>query len=153
MNKIEVQLVSYDQVFLNKSWVWLNDSEIRELTMTPKFSKDQQIQWFNSINEHKDYLIWGIICEKLPIGVCGLKNITENEGEYWGYIGEKSYWGKGIGKIIMNVVINKAKEIKLKKIYLKVNKLNYRAIKLYAKLNFTVIDESDKIYIMILDLN
>jgi len=153
MNKIEIQFVAYDKVFLNKSWNWLNDSEIRKLVMSPKFTKEQQIQWFNSMNEHEDYLIWGIICEKVPIGVCGLKNITKNEGEYWGYIGEKSYWGKGIGKIMMNMVIDKAKEVKLKKVYLKVNKLNIRAIKLYNKSNFIIGNDDTDILLMTLELN
>ena len=35
-----VQFVTYDNVFLNKSWDWLNDSEIRQEGMISKQNID-----------------------------------------------------------------------------------------------------------------
>ncbi len=37
-----IQLVKYDIDFLNLSWKWLNDSDLKQLTDTPDFSKNQQ---------------------------------------------------------------------------------------------------------------
>ena len=152
MKQVEIKFVTYDKTFLNKSWIWLNNEEIKKLTMTPEFTKEEQIKWYNSIKVKKDYLIWGITCDNIPVGVCGLKNIKKKEGEYWGYIGEKSYWGKGIGKMMMNMIIDKARELKLKKIYLKILLENYRAINLYRKFNFVTTDNQKDVAIMTLDL-
>lgn len=149
---MEIKFVKYDKGFLNKSWVWLNDPLINQLTMTGNFTKEDQIIWYDSLHERKDYLIWGILCDRKPVGACGLKNIKKTEGEYWGYIGEKSYWGKGIGKTIMNMIVDKARELKLKKIYLKVLLENYRAINLYRKFNFVTTDNQKDVAIMNLDL-
>jgi RimJ/RimL family protein N-acetyltransferase len=143
----------YNKKYLEKSWIWLNDSEIKKLTMTPDFTQENQKQWFNSLKEKKDYLIWGIMVDNVPVGVCGLKNITEEKAEYWGYIGEKKYWGKGIGKTMMNMTIDKAKELRLQKINLKVLNNNYRAIKLYDYFGFKVTDNENNILIMTFDLD
>ena len=120
--------------------------------MTPEFTREDQIEWFNSLKDKKDYLIWGIICNSIPIGVCGLKNIEKRMGEYWGYIGDKNYWGKGIGKIIMSSVINQAKILGLHRIYLKVSSSNHRAINLYKSIGFTISKDSG-IIIMSLELS
>lgn len=131
-------LVNYDLAFLEKSWEWLNDPEIKELTLTPDFSKEDQLNFYNSLPQKKDYWIKGITENNTPIGAMGLKNIDtgESSAEYWGYIGEKEYWGKGIGKFILKEAIIKARELNLKKIYLKVNRKNIIAKNLYLKMGF-----------------
>lgn len=137
---------SYDENYLEKSWVWLNDPEIKKLTMTPDFTISQQRKWFDGLSENKSYKIWGVSYDEAPIGVFGIKSINhiKGEGEYWGYIGEKEYWGKGLGKKIMSEVLQKAKfELKLSNIYLKVSVQNKVAISLYKKLNFIETDMID----------
>lgn len=99
---MQVDLVDYDRSFLDASFKWLADEEIKFLTNTPSFSKDVQEQWFLSLSEKEDYYIRGILADGILIGACGLKHITNVDGEYWGYIGEKEYWGKGIGKQMMS---------------------------------------------------
>ena len=145
---MNIEFVNYDKVFLDKTWIWLNDEELKKLTMAPDFTRKNQSQWFKSLKKKNDYLIWGIKVNNIPVGVCGLKNITQYKAEYWGYIGEKNYWGKGIGEIMMNMIIDKAKELGLKKLYLKVLTNNYRAIRLYEKFNFNVTDKEQNILIM-----
>ena len=149
---MDVKLVDFDQKYLDNSWNWLYDHELKEMTSAPLITKDEQLKWFESIKKKDNYLIWGIEVDTKPIGACGLKNINRIEGEYWGYIGEKSYWGKGIGSMMMNMIIGKAKELKLKKIYLKVLKVNFRAIKLYEKFNFIITENQKDTIIMTLDL-
>jgi RimJ/RimL family protein N-acetyltransferase len=133
---MNIELVKYDRIFLSHSKIWLNDLEIKKLTNTPDFSDLEQETWFNSLKTRKDYLIWGIKANMQPIGVCGLKNITNKDCEYWGYIGEKVYWGKGIGRQIMDLMEKKAKEIHLKSIWLKVLNDNERAYKLYQNTGY-----------------
>jgi len=133
---MNVELVPYTEEFLDLSWIWLNDPEIKSLTNTPSFTKEEQISWFNSLPKRKDYKIWGIKLNGTPIGVCGLKNITDIDCEYWGYIGDKKHWGKGIGSKVMELLIEYAKDKNLQSIWLTVLEKNLRAIKLYEKYGF-----------------
>lgn len=133
-------ICKYSKEFLECSWRWLNDKEIRDLTMTPRFSKKEQQEFYLSLDDRKDYLIYGIKIKDKAVGACGLKNVTSKMAEYWGYIGEKEYWGKGYGVKIINEMINIALQKRLSFIYLKVINTNIRAIKLYLKMGF-VIDE------------
>lgn len=134
-----IKLESYNEIYLEKSWGWLNDPEIKFLTNTPDFTKEDQQKWYRSIQSKENYKIWGVSAENNPIGVFGIKNIDykKADGEYWGFIGEKEYWGKGIGKSILEQLIEIAKnDLRLKEIYLKVIRENEIAIKLYKKLDF-----------------
>lgn len=129
-------LVNYDMIFLDKSWEWLNDPEIKALTMTPDFTRIGQVKFFKHLPERKDYWIRGIINNGEPIGAMGLKHITNDTAEYWGYIGEKKYWGKGIGAFMMSEAVSRAKTLGLKELYLFVNDQNTRARKLYLNQGF-----------------
>jgi RimJ/RimL family protein N-acetyltransferase len=139
-----VSLVAYDEIFLDCSWNWLNDPELKEATNTLDFTKQSQKIWFNNLKNQADYLIWGLSYNDQPIGVCGLKNMTATDCEYWGYIGNKEYWAKGIGGIMMNLVEEKAGELNLQSIWLKVLKNNDRAIRLYNKTGYVVEKSTDE---------
>lgn len=140
---MEISFVPYSDLFLKKSWDWLNDSEIKKLTNTHDFTKEDQKRFFNSLKSRNDYLIKGIIFNKIPIGACGLKNITNSDAEYWGYIGEKEFWGKGFGKEILDFMINCGIKMNLSSIYLNVIKENKRAIKLYQNFGFETEELTD----------
>lgn len=131
-----ISLVPFDSSFLNHSWRWLNDPEIKALTNTPDFTPEDQQKWFHSLASLKDYLIWGIQFEEAKIGACGLKKITGTDCEYWGYIGEKDYRGRGIGTTILHLLEQKAAQMNLKSIWLTVVQDNARAISLYEKLGY-----------------
>jgi RimJ/RimL family protein N-acetyltransferase len=137
------ELVTYDEVFLHKSWEWLNDPEIKKLTLTPNFTKTDQINFFKSLPQRTNYWIKGVLENKEPVAVVGLKNISDTTAEYWGYIGEKSYWGKGLGSFMIAACIAKANTLSLQKIYLKVSKDNERAKWLYLKKGFQLVEEGE----------
>ncbi len=141
---MKAELVKYNSVFLDLSWKWLNDKEIKVLTNTPDFSIDEQKKWFSKLDSQDDYLIWGIKYNNKPIGACGLKNITDESCEYWGYIGEKKYWGMGIGKTILASLLGKATQMGKKNVWLKVNKTNERAVNVYKKNGFLIEKESEE---------
>lgn len=146
---MKVTLVEFDENLLECSWKWLNDSEIREMISASNLiTKEGQLKWFNSISALDDYCIWGISVENIPIGACGIKNITNFDCEYWGYIGEKKYWGKGLGRQIMILMENEARNRNLKIIWLQVNKNNNRAINLYRKMKYQIKEIIDGSLIM-----
>lgn len=147
-----IEFCEYTEEFLLLSWNWLNDKEIKSMTMTPNFTKNDQITFFNNLKNRNDDLIYGIKLNNEKIGACGLKNVKNGHAEYWGYIGEKKYWGKGYGQIIINEIIKRAISKKICHIHLKVNKENQRAIKLYEKFDFIKKEFEENYFIMEKDI-
>lgn len=140
---VNVEFVDYDRSFLDLSFKWLSDKEIKFLTNTPVLSKEKQEQWFVSLPKKTDYYIKGILADGKAIGACGLKRITDTDGEYWGYIGEKEYWHKGIGKQMMSFIERYAYSLGLKQIYLLVIPDNMRAIRLYGGKGYKEVERID----------
>ncbi len=144
-----ITLAPYDKTFLDLSWDWLTDPEIKELTMTPDFSQKDQAQFFAGLEHLDDYHIWGLLLNGAKkIGACGLKNHHENRAEYWGYIGEKELWGKGLGTQVLSLVHAQARKLGLQTLYLNVAKNNSRAISLYRKFGYGLKSEQDASCIM-----
>lgn len=132
----DIEFVPYDASFLPLSRAWLGDPEIKALTMTPDFSQQAQADWFAGLPERRDYLIWGVRFAGQPVGACGLKGIADGAGEYWGYIGEKSCWGRGVGTGMVGFVEARAREAGLQRLWLRVWERNARARGLYERLGF-----------------
>lgn len=133
----QVRFAEFDEKFFRLSGAWLSDPEIRFLTDTPVLSEADRADWFSQLRGRRDYLIFGVTCNDVPVGVCGLKNITNGlRAEYWGFIGDKTYWGKGIGAEMIRFIERIAMEQGLRSVFLKVIPQNTRAIKLYAKHGF-----------------
>lgn len=145
-----LRLVPFDKSYLVKSYDWLNDPEIQALTDGPQcVTCKEQEKWFLYIQNDSSYQIWGIEYEGTAIGACGIKHIDFEKkiGEYWGYIGEKEYWG-GKGRYIFNHIYTKAKLLGLKELKLNVLKSNLRAYSLYIKEGFKVQQETDNKFLM-----
>ena len=133
---LQLSFGPFDERFLEKSWHWLHDPEIKALTLSPDFTREDQLRWFNRLPSMKDYLIWGLICEGQPVGAVGLKHLTKTEGECWGYIGERSHWGSGFGRQMYEFIFDQARKLGLRELYLIVGSENARAIHLYEKFGF-----------------
>lgn len=145
---MKIVFCDFDLDFLDYSWVWLNDLEIKILTNTPDFTKESQRNWFNRLQHKSDYLILGVKIDEVPVGVCGLKNISNYDGEYWGYIGERTYWGKGIGSQMMKKIEEIAMSKGLKSVWLQVLEENDRAIRLYKSFSYKVVSSNNNLIIM-----
>lgn len=134
--QLDIAFTPYDETFLALSRDWLTDPEIKALTMTPDFDRDAQERWFQSLPGRDDYLIWGVRHARVPVGACGLKCIAEGAGEYWGYIGDKSVWGRGIGSEMVRFIEDQARARGLSRLWLQVWQGNPRARALYERLGF-----------------
>jgi len=146
-----MKLVTYTEEILEKSWVWLNDPEIKYLTNTPDFTREGQRKWFDNLPNNPNYWVKGIEYEGRVIGVVGLKFIDKEQkkAEYFGYIGEKEFWGRGLSKLLFDLVFEVAKEkFKLENLYLNVISQNVRAIKAYEKAGFRIDEITDKNVVM-----
>ncbi|HQE12711.1 MAG TPA: GNAT family N-acetyltransferase [Flavipsychrobacter sp.] len=133
---MEITLAQFDDSWKELSFRWLQQEELRALIEAPSITHEQQDAWFKTLANRMDYKIWGVVYNHIPVGVCGLKNINEQQAEYWGYIGVMDYWGKGIGSKMMEFMEEKARGLKLKTLVLKVAATNKRAIRLYEKAKF-----------------
>lgn len=138
-----VELVSFDKGFLDESFNWLSDPEVAHLTGTGPITKESQLAFFKSLPGRNDYMIWGVKINNQKAGAAGIKHLDEVEGEYWGYIGQKEFWGKGYGTEMCEEIIAKARRMKLSLLRLKVLRNNVRAYSLYTKFGFQEQAEKD----------
>ena len=127
--------------FRNKKIIW-------KLTGGGGFSKkvtiNDEIAWFNKVNKKKNRLNLAICLEEKYIGNIYFTDIKKSSAEFHIFIGENYLWGKGIASksMILSLVFLRI-NLNIKKIYLKVNKENTSAIKLYKKCGFKVKKELD----------
>lgn len=131
-----INLVEFDLSFLRLSSIWLNDKETKRLTLSNDFTYEEQLKFYSTLKERTDYLIFGVTFSQQKIGVAGLKNISGNSAEYWGYIGVKNLWGKGLGKYMIDAMEHIARIRGINYLYLNVSEENVRAIAAYSKAGF-----------------
>lgn len=151
---MELTLEKFTPDILEKSWDWLNDEEIKQLTQTPNFTKEEQRIWYNELEKNPNYSVKGIKYDGKIIGVVGLKkiNLESKQAEYFGYIGEKEYWGKGLSSKIFTLIIKECREIGINYLYLNVIPENKRAIRAYEKAGFKQIEIAENNLKMALNL-
>ncbi len=87
-----------------------------------------------------------ILENNIPAAYCHLEE--ENNKIWLGILVSDSYIGKHLGSYCMDILINISKVLGIKDIYLSVDKDNYKAINLYKKYNFFVIEEKELLFIM-----
>ena len=149
----QLKLVPYDHRYLDLSWDWLADPETKALTMTPDFTREDQSRFFKGLPARTDYRLWGIeLVGNGPIGAAGLKRIRPGIAEYFGYIGEKRLWGRGLGALLLAAVEGEARNLGLDALDLTVASDNARAIRLYQKHGYCVAETHDDRLIMIKEL-
>lgn len=151
---MELTLEKFTPDILEKSWDWLNDEEIKQLTQTPNFTKEEQRIWYNELEKNPNYSVKGIKYDGKIIGVVGLKkiNLESKQAEYFGYIGEKEYWGKGLSSKIFTLIIKECREMGINYLYLNVIPENKRAIRAYEKAGFKQIEIAENNLKMALNL-
>jgi RimJ/RimL family protein N-acetyltransferase len=149
-SSLQLRVVPYTERYLECSWRWLKDPELRTLTMTPEFSRSDQLAWFKTLAERQDYQVWGIELDQQPIGTFGFKKIELPRAEYFGYIGDKTLWAKGIGRWLMDNALVQARTLGITELYLKVSEDNPRAIHVYERHGFRNVANEDCVCIMVL---
>ncbi|PTP92705.1 GNAT family N-acetyltransferase [Vibrio splendidus] len=148
----KLNLVIFDNEFVELSYKWLNDDNVKKLIDSNGVSKKQQEAFIKSLSNRKDYIIWGVVIDKVKVGACGLKNIENNTAEMFCYFGELDYTGKGWGGILLETLFRNASEIGVSLLNLKVFNKNERAIKAYIKSGFIETSIDDKYTYMIKSL-
>ena len=124
--------------------LWIKDIEVIRYSLArfQKMKNDDEISaWFDTLLSNKssyNKAIVDSINEKL-IGYAGIAQISETNlsGEFFIFIGDKSYHGNGIGTFITKEIVKCGfQELGLNRIMLTVSEKNIGAIKAYKNANF-----------------
>lgn len=128
-----------------KSFKWRNDSEIWVYTGSRPdgyITEQIELEWIRRVlsDETSKRFAICIVGTNEYIGNVQLTNIDNGSAQFHIFIGNKSYWGKGISTSATSLVLSFARKcLKLKKVYLDVHEKNIAAIKSYKKNDFEVV--------------
>lgn len=153
MNKVLIRPLRFEDAFI--SWKWRNDPKVWEHTGSkPNILVTEEIekQWILEKLEERNSVRFAIEVDDVYVGNIQLTNIIEKKtAEYHIFIGDKSYWGKGVASLATAQIIRYAKNvINLQSLYLSVRPENNSAIRVYEKSGFVKINDDVK---MTLDLS
>lgn len=120
---------------------WRNDPEVFKYTgttYTREITIENELEWIKKvINCPCDYRC-AILADGIYVGNIYLTGINDGEADFHIFIGERSYWGKGIAKLASEIIIKYGfTHLHLSCINLRVRTINKRAHSLYLNLGFT----------------
>jgi RimJ/RimL family protein N-acetyltransferase len=136
-----VRLVAFDRRYLDLSWEWLRDPEIKRLTLSPDFTRDQQLAFFAGLPGRSDYRIWGAeTLDGEPIGAIGIKHIADGQGEVWCYIGARQQWGRGLGSQMLALCEQQARGLGIARLTMTADDGNMRSIRAFERQGYSLDD-------------
>ncbi|UYP45575.1 hypothetical protein NEF87_001860 [Candidatus Lokiarchaeum ossiferum] len=121
---------------------WGNDQEVRHLRHYefPRSMDEIKERYLNSIKATDKYSFEVVLKEDdVPIGTCNLHEINwvSRTAEIGFFIGEKKYWGKGLGTEIASLITKYAfQELNLRKLKAVIYSPNLGSQKVFTKLDF-----------------
>ena len=137
----------FDETYLDASYEWLRDPGMSRLLMSQAVTREQQREWYDGLAGRTDYAIWGVEYDGVPVGVMGLKHLGEDDGgEYFFYIGDRSYWGRGIASWAFSEICDAARERGLAYIWGLIGKHNDRSLAVHTREGMKVVAETETEY-------
>ncbi len=123
---------------------WMNDNQVNQFLESGGNYSLSMLNDFLEDVSNQDMFFWAIKDKMSNQHLGNIKidpiNFKHGWGEYGILIGDKTYWGKGVGFEVSKAVIDFCFEgnLKLRKINLGVRAGNIGAIALYKKLGFEI---------------
>ncbi|HOK96044.1 MAG TPA: GNAT family protein [Anaerohalosphaeraceae bacterium] len=122
---------------------WYNDPLVRKtLVIDEQFELDKTIEWFQSLagrNDRADFAVESL--DGVPIGITGLIDIDRRNktAQCYCVIGEKTFWGQGLGTEIHSVLFQWAFEkLDIQKIWAHIRTNNPAIFRVVEKLGFQI---------------
>ena len=122
---------------------WLKDKGLRRELAIKKYpySEQEQVKWYEDYLNDRSKLIYIAILKTghVPVGQIGFNRIDweHQNGEMHIFVGEDQYRGQGYSDEMLNLFLKIAFDnLKLNKVWLKVNDDNTRAIRFYENMAF-----------------
>src|SRR4051794_4044142 len=107
--------------------------------MTPDFTREDQIAFFDGLPARDDYKIWGIATEEgAPIGAAGIKHIDDSSGEVFLYIGEPEWRGRGAGLEVLRLCEERALQLGLNGLTATILPANGQSVRAFEKAGYTI---------------
>ena len=100
---------------------WFDDKDIVEFSDNQyrKFTRESQLEYIKRLKKDDSYNLYGIFIKKsiLEIFFLGPINEIHKRAEISYMIGDKNFWGVGVGSHVISLIITIVKEnLKLKKL-------------------------------------
>jgi RimJ/RimL family protein N-acetyltransferase len=116
----------------------------------PPATAEARGQWIQHLIETgANFLVW---LDDKVVGHCSLIPETDRaQGEYLIFVNQP-YRNRGLGTVLTRLAIQKAEELGMEAVWLTVEALNFKAIKLYRKNGFVFCDTGERERTMILRL-
>ncbi|GKX65971.1 GNAT family N-acetyltransferase [Inconstantimicrobium mannanitabidum] len=123
---------------------WIRDKEVVKYSLSKfqKMNSDSEIsEWFDKVLLDKSSYKKAIVdsAKNNLIGYAGISGISQinKSGEYFIFIGDKSYHGKGVGTFVTKEIVKMGfEDLGLNRIMLTVSDINVGAVRAYTKANF-----------------
>jgi RimJ/RimL family protein N-acetyltransferase len=141
-----IELKPLSEEHISPFYSWLRDDETIKYSLTSfqQIASDEDIKlWFSNLLFNQNDFTLGIFLSADGTligytGICNISTINKN-GEYFIFIGDKSQWGKGIGTITTQKVVQFGFEkLNLNRIMLTVSEPNIGGIRAYEKAGFKI---------------
>lgn len=122
------------------SYKWRNNPNIWKYTLNKAnkvITPEIETEWIQKVLNNKNEKRFAIIADGQYIGNTYLTNIENGNAKFHIFIGEESFWGKGIATEVVKQVLDFAKkELKLNTIHFNPSIDNIAILKLYRKIGF-----------------
>jgi RimJ/RimL family protein N-acetyltransferase len=136
-----IELKPLTEEHITPFYTWINDEAVIKfsLTLFQDISTEEEIsKWYSGLLKDSKNYTTGIFLKESEVfigyaGICNISN-TNRSGEYFVFIGDKSQWGRGIGTLTTQKVLEYGFEkLKLNRIMLTVSEPNISGIRAYEK--------------------
>lgn len=138
------------------SYKWRNDSEIWKFTGSRPdrhITYEMEKEWLYNSLQRKGEKRFAICLQKghRYIGNTQLIDIKRRQASFHLFIGDKTYWGKGIGREVTYLILRFAfSELSLQQVSLEVHKENIPALSIYKCMGFLHAGENRDFWVMLL---
>jgi len=138
------------------AYKWRNNPNIWVYTKHPSnqyVTKEIERNWISEVSSRTNEKRFAICLEEDDqyIGNVQLTNIEDSNATYHIFIGEESFWGKGIAKQATTLILDYAFfELKLEHIFLDVHMENKAAQGIYLEKGFTITNDQNTFIDMVL---
>lgn len=138
------------------SYKWRNDPEVFKYTRniySEEITLESELSWIRRVIQKSDDYRCAIIVDGVYIGNIYLTDVVNGDSaEYHIFIGDKSYWGKGVAqRASIEIMRYGFSNLNIRYIYLEVRMENRPAICLYEKLGFVTKEIKKGFMVMAID--
>ncbi|WP_169741990.1 GNAT family N-acetyltransferase [Sphingobacterium deserti] len=129
------------------SYAWRNDPKIWEFTGSRpdrEITEEIETEWILKALSDPTSKRFAILADDIYVGNIQLTHLNTEKPQYHIFIGDKSFWGKGVAKrATYQILYFASKVLKLTAVFLEVNNLNISAIKAYESCGFRQIEKKE----------